>query len=912
MNPEQFRKIEELFNRVMERKPEERRVFLAEFCNGDETLKKEVETLITAEESAGGFLQAAIENAAHDFFAAGGDAAKFQERIGNYRVLREIGRGGMGAVYLAERDDEIRKRVALKVIRRGMDSDDIIRRFRNERQILAALEHPNIARLLDGGTTEGGLPYFVMEYIEGSPLLDYCDRHKLSTAERLKLFRQICSAVSYAHQNLVVHRDLKPSNILVTADGIPKLLDFGIAKMLNPEIFDSTMNPTETAHQIMTPIYASPEQVRGEQITTASDVYSLGVLLYELLTGHRPYQIKNNTHVEIIRAVCETEPQRPSAIVNRIEEIKMPDGTTERVITPETVSRSRDVQTGKLQRQLSGDLDNIVLTALRKEPQRRYNSVERFSEDLRRHLEGLPVSARADTFRYRAEKFIARNRFTVAAGALATLALLVAVAVTLVQNSRIAAQRNVAEEQRLNAEKEKSKAVRVSAFLVDLFKGSKPKAKGEEVSAREILDRGADRVINELKDEPEIQAALLDTMANACDNMGLSEQALKLSRLALDIRRRTLGNENPETIRSFDTVGEAEFSRANYKEAQILALECLALTRKVLGESPELAESLNDAAVSTRMNDQWTEAEPLYREGIELSRKLLANKDARLASHSAQTYFTWAKPVTEIGLAYSLYNFGGYLRDMGKYDDAQAAYQESLEIFRRNEQADAEGLGYVLRGMGNLQSLRGDYENGEKSLRESVEIYRRTRGSEHSYVADSLITLGLLLSDKGDLQAAEEILREAMTLREKLSGKSHPQIAQILSSQARIEREKGNLNEAEKLFRQSHDLYQKLNGAENKDTARAKAALGGLLAEKNQAEAGETLVREGLIVLEKKLPADHWQIAEAHAELGICHLAKKDFAEAERLLKESLAAIKAKRGDKNQLVKRIEKSLSSL
>src|ERR1044071_1467079 len=282
-----------------------------------------------------------------------------ESNIGPYRIIRRIGQGGMGAVYLAARDDDqFKKQVAIKLIRRGMDSDFVLRRFRNERQILASLDHPNIARLLDGGTTEDGRPYFVMEYIEGKPITEYADKHSLATVERLKLFVQVCSAIHYAHQNLVIHRDIKPSNILVTADGTPKLLDFGIAKLLNPELAAQTIEATAVAVRLMTPEYASPEQVKGEAITTSSDVYSLGVLLYELLTGHRPYRITNRTPLEVARVVCEEEPQRPSTAVGRIETYPLADGTGTIQLTPESTSRTREGNPERLRRRLAGDLDN--------------------------------------------------------------------------------------------------------------------------------------------------------------------------------------------------------------------------------------------------------------------------------------------------------------------------------------------------------------------------------------------------------------------------------------------------------------------------------------------------------------------------------------------------------------------------
>ncbi len=349
-------------------------------------------------------------------------------RIGPYQILSEIGRGGMGAVYLAERaDNQFQKQVAIKVVKRGMDSDAILRRFGNEQKILAQLDHPNIARLIDGGTTEDGLSYFIMDYVEGLPIDGYCDTHHLPTLDRLKLFRTVCSAVEHAHQHHVVHRDLKPNNILVTGDGVPRLLDFGIAKVLSPDEVSQTTGLTG-ALRLMTPRYASPEQVRGEPVTPASDVYSLGVVLYELLSGHLPYRLRNHTPQEIERVIREEAPEKPSAAIRRIEEVPGTDGMIRMTITPESVSETREGEPEKLRRRLIGDLDNIVLMALRKEPERRYGSAAQLSEDISRHLEGRPVLARNDTLVYRSVKFIKRNEAAV-------IALLVALIVIALINA---------------------------------------------------------------------------------------------------------------------------------------------------------------------------------------------------------------------------------------------------------------------------------------------------------------------------------------------------------------------------------------------------------------------------------------------------------------------------------------------
>jgi len=398
MTPQRWQQIKELFNAALERGPDQWAKFLDEVCAGDVSLRAEIESLLAAHGQATSFFEkpatalvAALSSEEQDGWMEG-------RRIGPYRLQREISRGDMGVVYLADRDDrQYEKQVAIKLVKRGMDTDDILQRFRHERQTLARLNHPNIARLLDGGVTEDGLPYFVMEFIEGLPLDVYCDRHKLNTIARLRLFRAVCAAVHYAHQNLIVHRDLKPSNILVTAEGTPKLLDFGIAKLLHQDPLSHSFAQTMAGARIMTPEYASPEQVRRELITTASDVYALGVLLYKLLSGHRPYRFTNFSPQEIERVICEQQPQRPSTAISRTAQAAEDDGKLMETLSPETISATREGSPEKLRRRLAGDLDNIVLRALHKEPKRRYASVEQFSEDILRHLEGLPVIAHQDT-----------------------------------------------------------------------------------------------------------------------------------------------------------------------------------------------------------------------------------------------------------------------------------------------------------------------------------------------------------------------------------------------------------------------------------------------------------------------------------------------------------------------------------
>jgi len=451
LTPERWAQIRQIFDGALERSEVDRAAYLRVVCARDDDLRREVESLLASHDSAGDFLDkpaASFSGATQTLNSSGIDLQEYPpgHRVGAYELQKCIGRGGMGSVWLATRfDNEFRKQVAIKLVKRGMDTQEILRRFRMERQLLAGLTHPNIAALIDGGSTPDGLPYLVMEFVDGIRIDRYCEQHKSTITERLKLFRDVCAAVQYAHWNLVVHRDLKAGNILVTADGTPKLLDFGIAKLIRTE-FD-TLAAAETRPELrpMTLDYASPEQVRGEPITTATDVYSLGVLLYKLLTGKSPYGLAARSDSALRKAICEQEPFRPSAVVLTDEKAVIPDATQKIDVSQE---ETRDKARRRLKKKLAGDLDMIVLMALRKEPLRRYASVEQFSGDIRRYLEGRPVIARSDTFGYRAARFIRRNAVAVGAAAVAVLTLF-GTAIFELRSAQRAAQEDSVAESRL-------------------------------------------------------------------------------------------------------------------------------------------------------------------------------------------------------------------------------------------------------------------------------------------------------------------------------------------------------------------------------------------------------------------------------------------------------------------------------
>jgi len=513
---ERWQQIQDLFDEVVELDPGACQARLEAVRQGDPELCRRVQSLLAA--------YARRDDVLGLFEEPKEPLPGFVGRqVDRYRILKQLGRGGMGSVFLVQRDDQHFKGLAaIKLIRRGMDTEDILRRFRNERQILAALNHPGIARLLDGGMTEEGLPYFVMEYIDGAPLDHYCDQHRLSISERLDLFMGVCEAVQYAHQNLVVHRDLKPSNILVTTDGQVKLLDFGIAKVLNPVMSAVSMAVTRTELRVMTPAYASPEQILGETITTASDVYTLGVLLYELLTGHQPHRLGGRLEPELVRIILEAEPAKPSMVVTQVEEIQGRDGATS-TITPEQVSARRSSEIKQLKRRLRGDLDNIVLKALRKEPSQRYASAEQLGADVQRFLFGSPILARKATAGYRLRKFVLRHRVSVAAATLVVLSLVAGLGAALWQAQ-------VAQHERDVAQQEAEKLAQVTEFVVSVFEISNAsESRGDTLTALEVLDRGAAWVESEMMEDSEIKAAMMDVLGRIYQNLGRFDDAHAVS-----------------------------------------------------------------------------------------------------------------------------------------------------------------------------------------------------------------------------------------------------------------------------------------------------------------------------------------------------------------------------------------------
>ena len=684
MNAETWEQLKSLFHSALEVDESHRAAFLDQACEGNAELHSRIERLLVSHEEAGSFLVSpALHGSGINPLADGDDderavheKTRVGQRIGPYEIIREIGRGGMGTVYLATRADQtFDRQVALKLIKRGMDSDAIIKRFVMERQILANLDHSNIARLIDGGTTEDGLPYFVMEYIEGKTITRYCDEHTLNTLARLKLFGQVCAAVQFAHRNLVVHRDLKPSNIIVTEDGTPKLLDFGIAKLLSSQ---TPVEATATIGRVLTPEYASPEELRGLPVTTSSDVYSLGVVLYELLSGHRPFNFDNRSPEDVARKIVTSQPIKPSVVIARIEAASQTDEDEGHSRTPEAIGRTREGNVERLRRRLAGDLDNILLKALRKEPERRYASVQEFAEDLRRHLEGLPVLARSDTLSYRTGKFISRHKPGVAAVVVVLLTLLSATIVT-------SWQARVARRERAKAERRfKDLRSLTNSFLFD-FHDAIADLNGA-TKAREMVVKKAQEYLDSLAHEAGEDRELLWELSTAYLKLGDVQgrpgfsrtgdtgSALQSYEKSLDTRRRLVSLEP---------------NSAQYQLGLAITLSRFGPLFQVLGKPSAAVERMREATAITD--------------------KLLPG------SRDLTTYQTATRNSAFLGDA---------LSEMGNYDEALAMYQKCLSLAEQNRApfpniAVKHRFAVCRERLGFIFTIKGDWQ---KSLDNHLEM----------------------------------------------------------------------------------------------------------------------------------------------------------------------------------------------
>jgi len=900
------KEVEALFEKALDLAPAERTAFLNAIRARDPALYQELASLLEALEDDPGFFDRLSDTFVSPIISHFDGEPPAPDHVGAYRIVREVGRGGMSTVYLAERaDGQFEQQVALKLVRAGLDQAARLQHLVIERQILASLNHPNIARLYDGGVTPDGRPYLVMEYVEGESIDRYCDARCLSLADRLRLFQVVIEAVQYAHRNLIVHRDLKPSNVLVVepASGQPRqghvrLLDFGIAKLLEADGDATPPSSTQTGARWLTPEYAAPEQIRGERITTATDVYQLGVMLYRLLTGHRPYRVSTTSTYEIERAVCEEEPTRPSTIVAKVEERRQGEAMVR--ITPEAVSQTRATALNTLRRTLSGDLDAILLKALRKEPEQRYVTAEAFAEDIQRYLEGRPVRARRGTWGYHARKYVQRNAWRVGAAAVIVLLLLGYAATVTVQRRQVA-------EERDRAQREADKAEEMTSFLMDLFEISDPdEAQGETVTAREMLDNGARRIQQELDEQPEVQALMMNTIGQVYEKLGLYDDALILLDTSLALRRRLFSPPHADIAGGLYALAEGHASLGDYDQAETHLREAIAMWRRLPDNEEQLAESLVFLALLHKVRSRYAAADSLYHEALAIQHRVLGDEHPDIAatlnnlaaSQSDQGRYAAADSLYRTALAMQRKLLGdhhshlaatlnnlAFLREaQGRYPEADSLYQESLAIHMRLLGEDHPTVARIMNNLGRLRSVQGDYAAAERLLRQAMILKEHRLGPEHLSLAASYFALADLMYHTGNVAAAESLYRQTLTIERKVYGNENPEIATDLTRLASVLHARGNRDEADSLFAQALGIARRTLPADHPRLATTLLGYGRLRLDEERAHEAEALLQEALTIREAAYAAADWRRAEAQAALGACYTALGRLDEAEALL----------------------------
>ncbi len=935
-----WQRVEQVFSAVLEAPPNERVAQLDALCGSDANLRAHVSRLLKSDGRVGsGFLEpGVVMPPPSPHTSAGAERLAIQDRpgtaIGPYTLHEQIGEGGFGVVYLAEQHKPVRRRVALKIIKPGMDTRQVVARFQAERQALALMDHPNIAHVLDGGETDSGRPYFVMELVKGIPITEYCDQCGLTTRQRLELFLPVCQAVQHAHQKGIIHRDLKPSNVMIAMqDGqpAPKVIDFGVAKAINQRLTEHTLY-TQFAQMVGTPLYMSPEQAEMSplEVDTRSDIYSLGALLYELLTGTTPFErerLKDASFDELRRIIRQEDPPQPSTRLSTLGE------------RAGVVAHHRRSDPRRLHQLVRGDLDWIVMRALEKDRTRRYETANGFAADVQRYLVDEPVQARPPSVGYRWRKFVRRHKVGAALAAAFVLLVTVSSVVSTVLWRRAAAaeieqsrERERAEAalareeaQRALAERREKTTGRVAEFQASMLRGIDAERMGrtlleelhkqiqsgleriqivgedgktrtrtpEEIKtalkqfdavagsinpadvANQMMDIGvlapaAAAVEANLADEPEVLATLFTTLGRAYFSLGQFERAEPLFRRALDLRRRVHGEVHTDVAGSLIDLGQSVSGQGNYAASEQLFGEALAMNRKLRGdEHPDVAWGLTNLANSLRLQGAYAAAESLYRDALAMNRKLLKEDDPFLAN--------------------SLDDLASILQDKGDYAEAEALLREALAHYHSRLGAEHRDVAICLYKLALLLHAKGDHSAGEAVAREALAISRKVLGDEHPHVAFSLNVLAGLLAAQEDYAEAEPLLREALTLNRRLEGE-HPSTAATLHNLADMLHDKGDDDDAEPLFRESLALRRKLLGNQHLLTAQVLHHLAETLHGSDNFEEAEKLAAEAVDIYRGHPGWHPVELFHALSILAAIHEVSGHAPEAARIWHEALDA----------------------
>jgi len=828
LDSSRWERIQALFHEAAALPPPEQRGFLESACGGDDGLVADVLVLLQEDARGDSLLDQPLAEIAGKILDDGSKPALPFQELGPYRVRRVLGEGGMGVVYLAERQD-LGSLVALKLLRDAWLSPARRERFAAEQRTLAQLNHPSIARLYDADSLADGTPYFVMEYVDGLPLTEYCARHESSIERRLQLFRQVCEAVQYAHSNAVIHRDLKPSNILVKPDGTIRLLDFGIAKQI--ESLDVPAQQTMTGLRLMTPAYAAPEQIRGQRLGIQSDVYSLGVILYELLAGQPPFDLSNLAPAEAETVLLEHEPPRPSARVSH---------ASRQSSSPASVNSAS-----------WADLDILCLTAMHKDPERRYRSVEAFIRDVDHYLRGEPLEARPDKVSYRLGKFVRRNRreVTAAAGVVLLVIGLVVFFTLRLTRARDAALAEAARTQR------------IQRFTMNLFQGGdEAVGPADDLRVVTLVDRGVQEA-RVLTGDPRTQAELYQTLGSVYLNLGKLDEAGKLLDASLEQRKSLFGADSPEVAESLAALAELRDSQAQYDEAEKLVRRSLDMSKRHLAPNhPEIGKG-------TALLGKILEDRGKYDAAI-----AVLQEAAQLQSASDSQSAELTATLTEMA------NSEFYA---GHYDLSETINQRVLAMDRRIYGERHPHVADDLINLGAIQFERGHFAEAERYYRQGLDITQSFYGTDHPATASALTMLGRGLVSEKKLDEAATLLQEALRIQEKVFGKVHPRVAGTLNELGKIAQMRGKYDEAEADLTRTVEIYKSIYAGKHYYIGIALSNLAGVFAEKKDYAQAERLFREALQMYSQTLGPDHQLFGVAHVRLGRVLLHDHRYAEAE-------------------------------
>ncbi len=873
-------RLREIFDGAIDKSGNERRAFLDGACVGEPGLRAQIESLIAAGEERDQFLSSPTSDSGR-----GPEAVTMESplregpgtRIGPYKLLQLIGEGGFGSVFLAEQEKPVSRKVALKIIKLGMDTKAVIARFEAERQALAMMDHANIARVLDAGATDTGRPFFVMELVKGDPIVEYCDKNNLSIEDRLELFAEVCNAVQHAHTKGIIHRDIKPSNILVsTQDGRPhtKVIDFGIAKATASKLTEKTLF-TEHKALIGTPEYMSPEQAEGSMdIDTRTDVYSLGVLLYELLTGTTPFgskELRSAAYAEIQRIIREVEPPKPSTRISHNTD------------TIASVAAHRHTEPKRLGTIVRGELDWIVMKALEKDRQRRYETANGLAMDIRRYLGGEAVVAAPPSTAYRFRKFIRRNRVMVSAGGAVAAALLVGLIafgwqaeVSRVQRDLALQAQAEAKGQEAEAKKHAAIAEAVAKFQTDMLAAADPlQLLGDKVTVVQAMDAAVKQLDNgSLKDQPLVEAGVRNTIGTTLQWLVRYDDAESNFRKSLELRRSALPAGHADIAISMNNLASLLHARNNLAEAEPSYREALQILRAAFPAGHrETANTLDNLAAVLKDRNKPAEAEALYRESLAMRRAVL--------------------PAGHPEIALSLNDLALFLTSQNRLAEAEPLHREALAIFRAALPAGHPHIAMGLNNLGLLLKAQGKLAQAEPLYREAVEIDRAALPAGHPTFAIDLNNLASLLQEQNKLTEAEPLFRQAIEIDRAALPAGHPEIASVLENLAKLLQVQNKLIEAEPLYREALAIRRAAFPAGHPQIAQSLYNLAFLLRDQNRLTEAEVLYREALEIYRAALPAGHLDIAGSLNGLATLLLLQNKFAEAEPLYREALAIRRA-------------------